>query len=325
MRRAVKRLRAQPAGWEPVRSGGHTPARRWIVTLEDGRTAFAKVATDELTASWLRDEHVVYQHLLGAPFVPGHVGYHDDGEHPVLALEDLSAGTWPPPWDAAGISALLASLEQMWATAPPPGTAVATDDAREIAGGWDEIARAPEPFLRLGLCSEPWLSGNLEALQVAADVAAFEGDALLHFDVRSDNVCFRHDDGRAVLIDWNLTSVGTRRSTSSSGSPRSRPRVGRRRRPCCPTPTRGWSRRARRSSAPGPRGRRSPPRPPSARSSSCRPGRRSHGRLACSACRRPPDGSIRSLHLQLTATIASSWNEPPRPTSWPRSARTGCA
>ena len=208
VRRAVKRLRAQPAGWEPVRSGGHTPARRWIVTLDDGRTAFAKVATDELTASWLRDEHVVYQHLLGAPFVPGYVGYHDDGEHPVLALEDLSAGTWPPPWDAAGISALLASLEQMWATAPPPGTAVATDDAREIAGGWDEIARAPEPFLRLGLCSEPWLSGNLEALRVAADVAAFEGDALLHFDVRSDNVCFRPDDGRAVLIDWNLTSVG---------------------------------------------------------------------------------------------------------------------
>ncbi|HKE54896.1 MAG TPA: aminoglycoside phosphotransferase family protein [Actinomycetota bacterium] len=208
VRRALKRLRAEPAGWEPVRSGGHTPARRWIVTMDDGRTAFAKVATDELTASWLRDEHLVYQHLQGAPFVPGYVGYFDDGEHPVLALEDLSSGTWPPPWDAAGISALLASLEAVWDTAPPPDTAVVTDDAREIAGGWDEIARAPEPFLRLGLCSERWLSANLDALRAGADRAAFGGEAFLHFDVRSDNVCFRPDDGRAVLIDWNLTAIG---------------------------------------------------------------------------------------------------------------------
>jgi hypothetical protein len=208
VRRALKRLRAEPTGWDPVRRGGHTPARRWIVTLDDGRTAFAKVATDELTASWLRDEHVVYQQLQGASFVPGYFGYYDDGEHPVLALEDLSSGAWPPPWDAAGISALLASLDEMWATDAPPGTALATDDAREIAGGWNEIARSPEPFLRLGLCSDSWLSKYLDTLRSVADEAVFEGDALLHFDVRSDNVCFRPDDSHAVLIDWNLTSVG---------------------------------------------------------------------------------------------------------------------
>jgi Phosphotransferase enzyme family len=208
VRRAIKRLRAEPMGWKPVTSGGHTPARRWIVTLEGGRTVFAKVATDELTASWLRDEHVVYQHLKGAPYMPGYVGYHDDGEQPVLALEDLSDGTWPPPWDDGGIASLLSSLKVMWTATPPPDTASAADDAREISGGWDEIARSPEPFLRLGLCSRAWLSANLDALRGAADRAAFGGDALLHFDVRSDNVCFRPDDGRAVLIDWNLTSVG---------------------------------------------------------------------------------------------------------------------
>jgi len=208
VRRALKRLRAEPTGWDPVRRGGHTPARRWIVTLDDGRTAFAKVATDELTASWLRDEHVVYQQLQGASFVPGYFGYYDDGEHPVLALEDLPSGAWPPPWDAAGISALLASLDEMWATDAPPGTALATDDAREIAGGWNEIARSPDPFLRLGLCSDSWLSKYMDTLRSVADEAVFEGDALLHFDVRSDNVCFRPDDSHAVLIDWNLTSVG---------------------------------------------------------------------------------------------------------------------
>ena len=28
----------------------------------------------------------------------------------------------------------------------------------------------------------------------------------LHFDVRSDNICFR--DGRAVLVDWNFACLG---------------------------------------------------------------------------------------------------------------------
>ena len=33
-----------------------------------------------------------------------------------------------------------------------------------------------------------------------------EGDALLHFDVRSDNLCVRN--GEALLVDWNLACVG---------------------------------------------------------------------------------------------------------------------
>ena len=207
LRRALKRLRAEPAGWRPVSSGGHTPARRWIVTLDDGQTVFAKVATDELTTSWLRDEHIVYQHLKGAPYMPGYVGYHDDGEQPVLALEDLSGATWPPPWKTEDIAYLLSTLEQMWAATPPPDTASAADDAREISGGWDEIARDPDPFLALGLCSKAWLSEHLDALREGDDQRAFAGDALLHFDVRSDNVCFR-PDGSAVLVDWNLVAIG---------------------------------------------------------------------------------------------------------------------
>jgi hypothetical protein len=207
VRRAVKRLRAEPVAWDPVTSGGHTPARRWIAALDDGRTVFAKVATDELTASWLRDEHVVYQALQGAAYMPGYVGYHDDGELPVLALEDLSSARWPPPWKPDEIGALLSTLQEMWAAAPPPGTASAADDAREISGGWDELGRQPDPFLRLGLCSETWLSRHLDTLRAADDQTAFRGAALLHFDVRSDNVCFRPDGG-AVLVDWNLTAVG---------------------------------------------------------------------------------------------------------------------
>jgi hypothetical protein len=224
--RALKKLRSPPAAWRPVTHGGYTPARRWVVELRDGRTVFVKVATDELTASWLRDEHVTYSVLRGAPFMPGYIGWADDGERPVLALEDLSAGSWPPPWDGSMVDAVLTALRTIAATPPPEGTPLAVDDAREIAGGWDEIATDPSPFLALGLCEPSWLATHLGALRAAAAEATFAGDALLHFDVRSDNTCIR--DGRAVLVDWNMVTVGDPRldvafwlpSLEAEGGPR---------------------------------------------------------------------------------------------------------
>ena len=114
-------------------AGGYTPARRWVVTLDDGRTVFAKVATDEMTASWLRDEHVVYSVLRGASFMPGYLGFSDDGDNPVL-LEDLFRRVLPPPWTTPRIEGLLAALREVWST-PPPERSARADDAREISGG----------------------------------------------------------------------------------------------------------------------------------------------------------------------------------------------
>jgi hypothetical protein len=207
VRRALKRLRAEPMAWGPVTTGGYTPARRWVVTLDDGRTAFVKVATDELTASWLRDEHLAYSMLRGAPFMPGYVGFHDDGARPVMALEDLSGAEWPPPWTPERVDAVLACLADVAGTPAPDGLPLAADDHLGLRHGWSEIERDPEPFLQLGLCSEGWLSVALPVLLEAARSAPLDGTALLHFDVRSDNVCFR-SDGHAILVDWNWTSVG---------------------------------------------------------------------------------------------------------------------
>jgi hypothetical protein len=46
----------------------------------------------------------------------------------------------------------------------------------------------------------------LSTLQGAATAAPIDGDAWLHLDVRSDNLCFRN--GRAVLVDWNWACTG---------------------------------------------------------------------------------------------------------------------
>jgi len=206
VRRALKHLRSEPVAWGPVTTGGHTPARRWVVTLEDGRSAFVKIATDDLTASWLRDEHVAYSVLRGSNFMPTYLGFYDDGAHPVLALEDLSMVDWPPPWNRPMVDAVLGCLEAMHATTPPQGIPRADDDRFELRDGWDEVAADPEPFLALGLCSRAWLESSLPTLREAVRTAPLGGEALLHFDVRSDNICVH--DGRAFLVDWNWICVG---------------------------------------------------------------------------------------------------------------------
>lgn len=68
------------------------------------------------------------------------------------------------------------------------------------------LAADPEPFLALGLCSRDWLLGHLPTLSATAATAGIDGTPLLHFDVRSDNLCVR--DGRVVLVDWNSARVG---------------------------------------------------------------------------------------------------------------------
>jgi hypothetical protein len=207
--KALKRLGARPAAWRAVTTGGYTPARRWVVALDDGRSVFVKMATEQLTARAIRDEHAAYDALRGAPFMPEFVGFHDDGERPVLALEDLSDAVWPPPWSRDLIASVLRCLEEVAATPPPRDLPRAADDHLGLRRCWSEIARDPEPFLRLRLCSERWLIDALPVLREASQIAPLDGDELLHFDVRSDNVCFRHED-RAILVDWNWTSVGNR-------------------------------------------------------------------------------------------------------------------
>jgi aminoglycoside phosphotransferase (APT) family kinase protein len=98
---------------------------------------------------------------------------------------------------------VLESLEALHGTPPPPGLPPLTLDELHT---WREVEADPAPFLSLGLCSRAWLKRALPALRQAAVEAPMHGDALVHLDVRSDNVCIR--DGRALLVDWNWACVG---------------------------------------------------------------------------------------------------------------------
>lgn len=198
--RTERVLGAEAAAWEPVAYRGWSRAEHWTITFADGSRAFAKVASIPPHPGWLRREREVLAGLA-APFAPRLLGF-EDGERPLLVLEDLSDGAhWPPPWRPGDVELVLATLAELAAT-PAPGLEPFAADWL----GWRGIAEEPGPFLSLGVASPAWLERCLPGLVEAEENASVEGDALLHGDVRSDNLCLRN--GRAVLVDWNFACVG---------------------------------------------------------------------------------------------------------------------
>lgn len=198
---------ATPVDWDAVASGGYARvSAHWRVSLADGRTAFVKHALTDDAATWLRKERLLYEQVSGT-FMPAYLGAYDDGET-LLVLEDLSGATWPPPWSSQRVDAVLSSLDELHATPPPDGIE-SLESEREDIVGWGLVAANPEPLLATGLCSPAWLDEALPALLEAGAEAELGGEDLLHFDVRSDNLCFLGD--RAILVDWNLACRGNGR------------------------------------------------------------------------------------------------------------------
>jgi hypothetical protein len=196
---------AAPVRWHvAAAAGGYAEnTGKWHVELQNRRRVFAKQALDDLAAGWLRAEHRVYA-AVSAPFLPELVGWRD-GERPLLVLEDLGDAHWPPPWHDGDVEAVLAALEVV-AVTPPPAGLPELEELREHLNGWELVAADPAPLLSTGLCSRDWLDFALPALREAAAGCDLGGDALVHFDVRSDNLCFH--GGRVLLVDWNLACVG---------------------------------------------------------------------------------------------------------------------
>jgi hypothetical protein len=201
--RIERALGSRPVRYEQ-RPGGYSTADRFAVTLADGRSVFVKSSGAENLAGWLRREHEVYAGLSGS-FLPQLLGWDDDGVRPVLAIEDLSSADWTPRWDDERVAAVLAALAELAEAMPPPGTPPVRESFVELFDRWRIVEADPGPFLSVGLRDATWLDRALPVILAAVDSAPVDGDRVCHLDVRSDNLCFR--EGRAVLVDWNWTSL----------------------------------------------------------------------------------------------------------------------
>ena len=188
------------------RRGGYTLALRMRLELTDGSFVFAKVATTPYLVACVRREAVVYEALGSQPYLAGYRGWADDDEQPFLLLEDLSEAHWPPPWSPERVEAVLTALSQVRSTPLPPDTPSLEKEGSSLRQ-WGTVAADPAPFLSLGLCREAWLESALPSLLAAEKQLELTGGSLVHLDIRSDNLCFVGN--RAVIVDWNWTSVGS--------------------------------------------------------------------------------------------------------------------
>jgi hypothetical protein len=202
--RVSRLLDADVLALRPVDTRGYARAFHAVAELEDGRTFFVKAGAEPVTSGFLRDEINVYR-AVHEPFMAAFYAA-DEGDPPILVLEDLSGCFDVPPWTEAKIAAVVEVVEQLRLIAAPPELGSTERYRDEWVGGWEKVAADPEPFLALGLCSRRWLQKSLPVLSAAAEAAPLVGDALTHIDIRSDNLAFV--DGQAKLVDWNWACAG---------------------------------------------------------------------------------------------------------------------
>lgn len=183
---------------------GYTAAHRLIVEFSDGTSVFVKAASDALTAQWLRDEYRVYR-AIDADFMARLIAWDDDGAIPLMVLENLGSAIWPDDWSRGSLERVMKTLESVRSCSAPDDLPK-LESMRDELTSWRHVAKDPEAFLSLGLCSLEWLEQALPVLIEAERDAVLDGKELVHLDIRSDNICFVGD--RVVLVDWNWARIG---------------------------------------------------------------------------------------------------------------------
>ncbi len=185
---------------------GLSPAHRFVVTFADGSRLFAKAATTEKTAAQLRNERLALAHAEGLG--PAVVAWLDDLESPLLLTEALD-GHWPAShrgvdWRPGDLDAVFAAMDRLRRLAAPPGLA----PVFEIEPiDWPSIV-ADVPGSRLERIASPaWFERNTPALVAAAAALDRTGNAFVHGDMRSDNLCLMPDGPR--FVDWSSAHIGS--------------------------------------------------------------------------------------------------------------------
>jgi aminoglycoside phosphotransferase (APT) family kinase protein len=223
--RAVRARIAELAGAqvtaETSATTGFSPGFAAVLELADGRGVFVKAVSPEQnpeSPDLARAEVRAAAALPAQVPAPRLLWSDDDGDWVLLGFE-VAAGR-PPllPWRADELEVVLRALDTLAEAEPLPGhTLIRTEDQLvDDFTGWATLAALPGAELdrltaRAGATGS-WVRSHLDEL-VAWErdaLTACSGTALVHGDLRADNVLIDHDHdgGRVALIDWPHTSVG---------------------------------------------------------------------------------------------------------------------
>lgn len=203
-----QRLGTQVAGSES-QTTGYAAGLASRLELADGGRVFVKgvPATHPMIRSYHAEARVAAAMPEHAP-TPLLLGTIDD-EWFLLVFEDVDGrlpDLRPGSLDVPAVLDTVAELHARLTPSPLPGLPTADAVYGERLSGWAHLLRRPPHDLDL------WARRNLDKL-VAMESAWrpwSAGETMLHMDLRPDNVLCRHDDGRAVVVDWAQAVRGAR-------------------------------------------------------------------------------------------------------------------
>jgi aminoglycoside phosphotransferase (APT) family kinase protein len=209
LRAAVEdRLGDRVVGERSVPSG-FSPGLASVLTTASGERVFVKAAfapDEPVSARLHRAEARAVTQLPPRLPVPRALWVLDDGDWVVVAYDAVHGRTPATPWDQ---DELTEALDAVAAVGSVDASALDLPAARdELAGGFDGWSRLrvhPDP----GLATRaPWAVERLDELvDLERDgAAAAAGTALVHGDVRADNLLVA--DGLVVVVDWPYAMRG---------------------------------------------------------------------------------------------------------------------
>lgn len=191
--------------------GGMSPGPAARVRAAGGRRGFVKACGRELnpdTPGLLRREAEVLSAFPTHSSLPVLHEVLDDGDWVALLIEDVHGALPGLPWVrgdldrvAQTLAAVREPLDQVLEACAAPALRRARDHAPMFTTHWrglsDQLDLVP-----------PWWRGRHEVLAVHAARAheLIDGEHLLHWDLRADNVILGPD--RTVLVDWGQARIG---------------------------------------------------------------------------------------------------------------------
>jgi aminoglycoside phosphotransferase (APT) family kinase protein len=219
--RHVRATIARQAGAEVIAETGATsgfsPGFASVLELGDGREVFVKAVSAEQNADapvLARREVAVAAALPDDVPAPSLLWSHDDGDWVLLGFEAVHGRSPVLPWRPDDLVRVLAALDRLAATPPrtPNTLRPVTETLADQLTGWRSLAAGSRDFLEgaaaVGGGTGAWALAHLDDLVrlEAGWPQAAAGDALVHGDLRADNVIL--DADRCWLVDWPHTALG---------------------------------------------------------------------------------------------------------------------
>lgn len=199
----VARVINQPSGFSPG------AAARLVLT--DGSRVFVKAASsvpNAETPEMHRREATIAALLPTRVPAPRLRDSFDDGDWIALRFDDVDGRHPAEPWESGELDRVLSALADLAEVDTAPIAPVLDHEPLEGMDFWARAAGLMGEGSRLPIPGDSWVHANLERLAEleALAPAAVAGDALLHGDLRADNILLT--TSQVFLVDWPHAALG---------------------------------------------------------------------------------------------------------------------